>query len=372
MMRSRRLWRGLIIAAGALMLTGCADSRPINQRTLVLAMGFDPSSNPQSFTVVFQAPTPSAATNSTQGASSATGQSEVFSVSGQGRSLEQAFTQAQAQVSKDLYLGQLQLVVISDRLPASLLKRALNDLRSLGYLDKTPYVVTTPRSAASLLNQTTPQAKFPSLYFLSLFGCVPCQTDALGVRWWQFLVRLDTPGIDPYAPSATAFKQGYQVNQVALYRHYRYVTTLSPEQTITFGLMKGLAHKASIFLPSWHATMAFLNGPSRLTTRVVQNHIYAHWTIRLHATLEGVPPSSDNSRQLQEMSARTAAIIARRATTLIALTQKEDVDPFGVGRMLSWQHPEAFRKFLPWHKTYPHVETTVDCVVQITNVGTAK
>ncbi|MHB1610429.1 MAG: Ger(x)C family spore germination protein [Sulfobacillus sp.] len=370
MMKLKRWLQAFAVAALSVGLTGCWGNRPVNDRILVLCMGIDPAKSPQQFTVIFQAPTPSAVTNSSQGSSSGSGQSEVFAVKGTGRGLEAAFNEAQAQVSKDLYLGQLQLVVISDKMKPELLHRAIESLRSIGPLDKTPYIVVAKNSAFKVLQQSSPQAKFPSLYFISLFGCVSCQTDAIGVRFWQYLVRLTTSGVDPFLPVALPFSQGYRVDQVALYRGYQYVTTLDPVQTMNFGILEGLSHKVSLFLPRWQATIAFLTGPSRLTTQVVDGHVQARFNVRLTATLQGISSSSVTPIELSQISKRASEIIAQRCAAVIRQTQHDDVDPFGIGRMLSWQHPNTFHRFADWHKEYPKIHVIVHCVVKITSVGT--
>ncbi|PSR34962.1 MAG: spore gernimation protein [Sulfobacillus benefaciens] len=355
------------------LLTGCWGNRPVNDRILVLCMGIDPAKSPNQFTVIFQSPTPSAVTNSSQGSSSASGgQSEVFAVKGTGQSLEAAFNQAQAKVSKDLYLGQLQLLVISNQLKPMLLKRAITSLQSIGTLDKTPYIVVANGSAFRMLQQTSPQAKFPSLYFISLFGCVSCQTDALGIRFWQYLVRIDTRGVDPYLPVALPFSQGYRVDRVALYRGYHYITMLDPIQTTTFGILQGLSHKVSVFLPKQQATVAFLTGPSHLTTQVINGQVRATFDIHLTAMLMGLDAHTETPQKISEISQTTSQIIAKRCVALVRQLQRQDVDPLGIGRMLSWQHPHTFSNFVHWHQEYPKVHVVVHCVVKITDVGTTK
>ncbi len=372
-MRFRVGTKAVAVLGLVLLLTGCWGNLPVNDRILVLCMGIDPAKSPNQFTVTFQSPTPSSVTNSSQGGSTGSGgQSDVFAVKGTGQSLEAAFNQAQAKVSKDLYLGQLQVLVISNQLKPALLKRAITSLQSIGTLDKTPYIVVANGSTFKILQQISPQAKFPSLYFISLFGCVSCQTDALGMRFWQYLVRIDTRGVDPYVPVALPFSQGYSVDRVALYRGYHYVTMLDPTQTTTFGILQGLAHKVSLYVPKFHATVAFLTGPSLLTTQVVDGQIRAIFDVHLTAMLMGLDPHSETTQKVSDISQMASQILARRGVTLIRQLQHQDVDPLGIGRMLSWQHPGTFSHYPHWHEEYPKVHVIVHCVVKITDVGTTK
>ncbi len=364
----------VFVALGLLVvLTGCWDNRPINSRDMVLAMGLAPDHHPGAFSTVFQAPTPSAVSAGSSGSSSGgSSKKDTFDVVGSGPDLSETFNEAQAQVSKDLYLGQMQLIVLSTRLQPMYFKRAFDGLGRIATLAKTPFVIASPTPLIKLLHHTSPQDRFPSLYFSTLFSCHTCQTDAFGVRLWQVLVRLATPGVDIFLPVATPLKDGYLVDSVALYRHFQYVTTLTPRQSMAFGILDAISHKGSIFLPHYNASLRAIAGSSALTTHLRHGQVDATFTIKLTSTLEGIGSVTETAAQIAGMSDRASATIAASCLNLLQVTQKDDVDPLGVGRTLSWQNPRAFDHFRHWHQEYPHVHMRVHVSVTINKMGDVK
>jgi spore germination protein KC len=286
--------------------------------------------------------------------------------------LAATFSGAQAQVSKDLFLGQLILVGLSTKLTASQMQSIMSGLLRIGTLDKTPFVIATSSSTSKVLEHTSPQARFPCFYFLSLFSCTDCQTDALGVRLWQLMARQATPGVDPYLPVVAPAPQGYYTDTVALYRKYQYIATLTPKETMVFGILQGISHKANFYFPHLDADVRSISGGKSLSTTVVGGRIHATINLHLTATLAQIGTVTETAQDLSRLSYDTARTISTEATALIKKTQKLDVDPWGIGRTLSWSHPNAFRRSLPWHKTYPTVDVTVHCEVKINKMGDLK
>ncbi len=370
---SKLLLRGAYALILLASLTGCWDNRPINKRVLVLSLGFDPAKSGQDYRTLFQAPTPTAtaASQGGSGGSSSTSM-DVFDVSGTGPDVAATFAGAQAQVSKDLFLGQTILVALSTKLSSAQLASIMSGLLRIGTLDKTPFVLATDGPTSQVLEHTSPQARFPCFYFLTLFSCAKCQTDTLSVRLWQLMDRQSTPGVDPFLPVSAPAPEGFFTNTVALYRKYQYVTTLSPQETTIFGILEGLSHKANFYFPRWKADVRAVTGSKSLSTQLVDDKVHATINLRLNGTLAQIGSVTESSQDVARLSSATAHQIATEATALIKKTQALDVDPWGIGRQLSWQHPNAFAARRPWHQTYPTIDVTVHCSVKIDQLGDVK
>ena len=369
-----RLWAKIVtLLVIGLTLGGCWDNRPVDYRALIFTIGFSPGPKPGELKMLFQFPTPPAMAQYSKG-SGASGSSPVGNVTGEGPSVARCFNGAQAQVSRDLYLGQIQIVAVSTKLSAPLFYSSLNSLERTGTFDKMPFMFATAQPLKKVASFHTTQNNFPSLYYVDLFSCMHCQTDSLGVRFWQFASDVATPGVDPYLPQVSlASKPNHVlVNRVALYRHLTYVSTLSPQNTMTFGILKGLAHKVSLFLPRQQATLRAIHGSSRLQVQDRHGHISAMFHVVLSSTLEGIGTQTETAAQLALLSHEGSEILARRCLTLLEKTQKLDVDPFGVGRNLDWHHPESFLAIKHWHKEYPKVHMTVHVQLKIHKMGDLK
>jgi spore germination protein len=194
------------------------------------------------------------------------------------------------------------------------------------------------------------------------------------VRFWQFSSDTLTPGIDPYLPEVHVSSSGKEVsvNRVALYRHLHYVTTLNARETTTFGLLKGLARKVSIFIPKEQAALRNIHGSSTLRIEPNHGHIHAIFHITLSSTLQSIKTETETAQQLSQLSQEASQLLAHRAVAFLHKTQKLDVDPLGVGRQLDWRYPDTFRTLGSWHNEYPKISMTVHVTVRIDRMGDVK
>ncbi len=367
-------WKLAMLCTLGLPLTGCWDNRPVDYRALVFTLGLSASSKPHELSMLFQFPTPPAMASYAKGSASNTSQSPVADIKGHGKSVAQCFDVAQAQVSRDLYLGQIQLIAVSTHLSSSLLFRALDSLERTGTFDKTPFMFATPQSVQSVVSVKTNQDAFPSLYYVNLFSCGHCQTESLGIRFWQFAADALTPGVDPYLPEVLVNKksQKMMVSQEALYRHFTYVGSLNPQETMAFSLLKGVAHKVNIYLPHLQATLRAIHGSTHLSVRERRGQVYATFHLNLMTTLEGIGTQTETAAQLAHLSKLSSTVLAHWCLGVLEKTQKLDVDPFGIGRKLDWRYPQEFKRFKHWHNEYPKVHMTVSVKTRINKMGDIK
>lgn len=365
----------LTLATLALTLTGCWDDVPLDRRTLVMDMGFYPGPKPNMLTVYFGFPTPTGLTSSNGAGSGGGGGSapEFSYVSGSGYSLSQAFSQAQAKVGRDLYLGHTVLLVFSTKLPSQEFKLLDNAINRIGTLDKTPFVAATSAPWNTVVSVKMVQEEFPALYYEELFSCPRCTQFALGTRLWQTSTRLAKPGVDLVLPQLSPTPQGPKVDQVALYRDYQYVGTWNHRQTTDYALAAGKSRKTSLTFPNhWHASFDAVADKMQLSASARGHQVHAIVTLRATETLVTLDTAKEDAEQLSVLSRASSQQIAGRVLKILELSQKQDVDVLGVGRQLSWTAPTKFYQFQNWHEEYPHVHWTVHCIVRIDKMGDIK
>ncbi|AUW93191.1 hypothetical protein BXT84_03840 [Sulfobacillus thermotolerans] len=369
----RSAMRVFTIVMLLISLAGCWDNRPVDERDLVFTLGLENGTPTMPLKMIFQFPTPPALIKyaAHSGISKMT---PVADVSGLGRSVAQCFNDGQSQVSRDLYLGQIQLVEVSSQLKPQVMRHALISLTRIGTMDMTPFIFVTTEPLDLVMKAKTDQDQFPTLYYSALFSCKHCQTDNLGVKLWQFMEDAVTPGVDPHLPDVIVepAKQQISVDQVALYRHFQFVTVLSPLETQDFGLLEGLANKVSLYLPRGHISLRSIHGNANLRTSVNHGIIHAVFRINLTSTLADTGQVIVTPAQNAQIATEASQQLANSCLSLLKYTQRMDLDPWGVGRMLSWQHPRTFAKFKHWHQEYPKVVMTVQVHLHVYRLGNIK
>lgn len=372
------MMRSLIRVLTAILLlfslSGCWDNRPVDERDMVFTLGLENGPPKAPLKMVFQFPTPSALIDYAAHKGISPKPSPVADVSGSGPTVVQCFNKGQARVSRDLYLGQIQLVEVSGDLKPDVFRSALEDLTRIGTMDMTPFIFVTGQNLDSVMRAQTIQAQFPTLYYSSLFTCAHCQTDNLAMKLWQFAADASTPGLDPRLPYVSVDPSTKQIiiDRMALYRHWQFVTVLSSGQTEDFGLLKGLANKVSIFIPHGQISLRGIHGRVRLQTAVANGQVQAKFRISLTSTLASTAAVTETPAGNAAIASQASKILAQQCLSLLQYTQTKDVDPLGVGRMLDWQHPNAFLKFRRWHQEYPKVAMTVQVHLHVYKLGNIK
>lgn len=362
-----------MLAAGLLLLSlsGCWNDQALNERDLVLTLGVSPAKKPGQIELTFQIPTPSALTSMQAGGSSGGGSSaQFFDVQGIGPNVPLAFTEAQAKVSRDLYLGQIEVLAFSTQLSPALLHRAVAALDRLGPMDKTPYVVATSGSVTKVIEYQSPQEKLPALYFETLFLCKSCQTNALGMHFWQLAERLHTPGVSAVLPQVDLSSSGYTVDKISVYRGYHYVTTLNPSLTQDYGLLADVSHKNGLFLAKpFESGLRAVDAKTSIRSKLAKGHLKSTLDVRVKATLDSISTYTATPTQVAQIAKAASMRLSRRLAHFLALTQKLDIDPVGIGRQLNSRHPSWFKAVGPWFKAYPRIHFKVHVQVFVRRIG---
>ena len=364
---------GKMVAAGLLLLSlsGCWNDRALNERDLVLTMGVSPAKKSGQVELTFQIPTPGGLTSMQVGGGSGGSSSpQFFDVQGIGPNFPLAFTEAQAKVSRDLYLGQIEVLAFSTKLSPAMLHRAVAALDRLGPMDKTPYVITTMGSVTKVIAHQSQQEKLPALYFETLFLCKSCQTNALGVHFWQFAERLHTPGISAVLPQVDLSSSGYTVDKISVYRGYHYVTTFSPSLTQDYGLLADVSHKNGLFLAKpFQSGLRAVDAKTSIRTTLAKGRLKSTLDVKVKATLDSISTYTATPTQVAQVAKAASVVLSRRLDHFLALTQKLDIDPVGIGRRLDSRHPSWFKAAGPWFKAYPRIDFKVHVQVHVRRIG---
>lgn len=330
------------LLACSLCLGGCWDNRPIEHRALVLMLGIDQGPD-QEFTVYFQMPTSQALSSlSVSSTPSGSGTPPTYIVNGTGKTFSAAMTQAQGKVSGDLYLGQVQAILLSSRLPAPLFENALDFITRIGPMDKTAFVAVTPEPVSALMQHQPQEGLLPSLYVNTLFSCHRCQEIDLSRTVWSMEKRASAPGAAIWLPVLHDQGANYRVERMAIYRGGRPVLTLTPQETTDFGYLINATAKAGMTfsLHGWPVGIRALNSSTR--TRVVQQGrvLQLQADLQVNGIVDNLPPGGATLSNLQILENEVSRGIAGQELALLRVMQQKGVDPVGFLAPYLWHHPE--------------------------------
>ncbi|OKP76015.1 hypothetical protein A3844_11755 [Paenibacillus helianthi] len=155
--------RGCLIAylGLALSLTGCWNSRELNELAIVSGIGIDQGTKPGEYKVTFQVVIPSA-TATSQGANS--GASPITIYTSNDHTVFGALRKTSKQASRQLFFAHTQLLVLGESIAKSGISGVLDIFeRSHELRLNTAVLISRDTSAASILKVFTPQESIPSI-----------------------------------------------------------------------------------------------------------------------------------------------------------------------------------------------------------------
>ena len=336
-MRRRAL--AVVLLGVFLLLGGCWDNRSIEHRAIVLMIGIEPAQDGL-ISVYFQVPTSQALSSLSVSSSPSSASPATYVVGGVGKTVAQAMTQAQAKSSGDLYLGQVQEIVLSSQLPAAQFEDVLDFLARIGPMDKTSYVAVSPDPIQLIMQHQPQEGLLPALYLTSFFSCRHCQEVYLSRTVWAAEQHLQTPGMSMWLPVMRDHEANFRIDQVALYRQGQPVMTLTPEQTVYLGYLLNATAKASLPFTLHGAPVSIRALMSRTATHVVPEAggVRLVADLKVQGILDTLPPGEATIANLRTLEIEVSRGIAAQELTLIRSMQRQGVDPVGFLAPYLWQH----------------------------------
>ncbi len=349
--------RLLLLLALLPLLAGCLDTHPLNERSIVLGLGVSPGPGKDlTYTLVLPtAVSPSPAS----GGPGITPSETLKSFTTQALTLSKAIDNVQDDLSRYLDLGQLTLIVLSDRLTPTQTKNVLEDLNNMNGLAQSSLLAT-----ASSVRQVITFAntlEIPPVYYPArMLTCVNCQEADYHVPFWKFYVRLHTPGASVWLPILEIQKGNLSISGIALYRDNRLAGELSEEQSGPalegFAYGNGLVMRGTLLVPSGGHFLSLVNiaATRRISFLSAAGGVPA-FLLRVRATamVDTTSPFDPKISRLAD------AAIRRKVEATLTTSRRLGVDPFSLGEYLAWANPELFRRLGDWNTVYRRAKVRV-------------
>lgn len=317
-------------------LAGCGDQLSLASRASALMMSVVPTTK-TTFRWTFYFPNPAITVSSISNLSTT---NQFYTVSTTSTSLYAALAKVQAKLSRRLYLGQLEDVVVSPQISATALSTIVNSYNTMGVLPKTVYLMAEPAKSAQAIPSTT-QEMAPSLYLTRYFDCCTCQPAALTQQVWQLWDDFETPGVSPVIPFGTLTK-GF--SQLLVYPKRGTPQVLSRDAMRGWAFLTNHVNHETILVNTSTGLEAMTNITAHATTRMHlrQGHLDVFVSIHDEGSANEWPAHTTFNVTTE---AHMEQAVSRKIVDLtLAAIQRADTthtDPFGWERTYLFQHPEV-------------------------------
>jgi len=377
----RRAAMAACAAVTLLATTGCWNAVTLGERAIIQIVAVDPAARGDLRWTFFQAnPTALAEMGSggqTSGPSGGTTSQQVLAMSVVAPTVADAYRKVQSLTSRDLYLGQMEQIVLSESLAAADVRTVIDGMAHTPEVDQSQALLATPGQAAKAVLAPDPQELFPAAFLERPQLCPTCTTVGIVEPLADAFILTRTGWGTLVVPEIRPGPDGIAVRGAAVYRGTQLVARLGEADAVALGLALGVTEKDGISLrvPGLGLVgVRSIHGHTDVTPRWSDGRLQARVRLRLSGDVTTIEP--DMGRNLSEIRplvsrAAAAAILAQERSILSRLLGA-GADPLGFGRRLFDADPSAAPSAQAYADAVRHAVVALSVSLDIRSEGSVR
>ena len=350
-----------------LTLSGCGTATdPIDERALVLGIAAD-AAGKRGIDYTMEIPSP-------QSLSGSSGGNEFYTVSAASPSLDAAISRMENKTSRDIYLGQMHVLILALDLPPLLRDPLLAEEQRIGETDHTEWLVLANGKAARVLPPPPLQERLPAFFYSTHFDCRGCQAVDYGVPTWRAEAELASPGGTAVLPVASREDGTIAIDRVAAVRRGEPPYVFNSAETIAVMTLRGKLGKGSFIFATPLGEAAVRSMSAKVSRQASigadgRLHIRAdvHYSGLVSRSPERVVHLTKAALAVVEQSCAQA--LTRRLMQAVHHAQKAGVDAFGFGEALYLNDPESYRKLGDFAQALRRADVEIRVRVRLPDQG---
>lgn len=375
----RRRWAWLLLAG--LLVTGCWDRREIEERSLVLASGFDPcaeeAEEPCAFRITRQIAIPGRIPLG-PGEGPGSDQQTVEVITVPAESGPQSHRTMQAMLNREMRFGHIRVVIFAEDFARRGLAEVLDYTHRVPEAHRLFWVLVSVGPSEAVIRARPELEPLPAIFLNDMLQDAVSMGRLPPINIGEFMIQIANRGEDPVAPLIRMAEPDLpELSGLAVFRGTQMVGTLSPEESVTYLQVRGVkraSERLEVSLPndrradldvfSRRSQYQLSGRPGRLQVRV---------RIDLEANLSQASPAVDTTdgRTLTQIEERAARQVEESAARLAAKLQALGADVFAVGERVRAYMPGVWRQIPDWHQAFAGVRFQFEVKVSLRRTGMA-
>ncbi|MBV7507805.1 Ger(x)C family spore germination protein [Bacillus sp. sid0103] len=377
----------LVFCFSFFFISGCWDSKELNERAIWLASGYDSAKN-NGVEISGQIVIPS--NMQTQGGSGGATEKGFFTISASGKNPMDCLDNIQLKLPRELFTGQRRVIILGEQFARRGLKKMMDaNQRSPEVSLRTDIFVIKGATAKEALSLTNPLEKPPATAALSIHE----ESGGRGnTTYLNFMSAANSDGLRPTLPvlefssSQNGKKAGkvgsanpplLRVAGVAIFdQNLKMRGLLNMEENKHMLWVMGILKKFTISIAKKDSNASLqLN---RISSKI-KPHISHHNQIKFIVTLKGegsLRESNSNldvqyHNNLKQREKEFETYAQKQVQQTIKKVQNEyGLDIFGFGEVIHRKNPKKWKSLKnDWDKKFSEAEITVKADVKITDIG---
>lgn len=375
----RRLLCTLLLAA--FVATGCWDRVSVDEVVIVLTLGLDAGSEPDTFKVTLEMVNPGGSTSTETGEVGSLPSAVI--ISREGRTVLEAIQAIQRSVDRTIFLGQLQIVLYGEELARQGIAGTLDHLQRHGQLRRTMNIGVARGSAESVMRSLS--ETFITLGLsLDALTIQAQRTGFVATLFGDFIQYLVEPGSGAVLPVFDSNEADGSLTVVgtAAFHADRLVGIFNTEESTGVALALGVSGPGLVLVgeADWEgeqvlASFGLRRIRSKVDVRLEDGEPKAAIEVRFEGVLAeqigGGNFTTERDWSILESMQEQAVVNAIRAA--VEKAQEWKVDVFRIGSRLEQRFPHAWKQLEEnWRDTFAEMEIEVRVESHLLETGLIK
>lgn len=296
-----------------------------------------------------------------------------FLIVGTGRGIVDAWKDVQTLTTREIFFGQLGVIVITEQFAKDNIRNVLNYFGRWPQISGAVKLLLTHDYPAELLNQKLNNNTLPGTYITDFLNSSSKQTTANPLELWQVFTNLADGTADVYMPVIQSTQGQYKIAGVALFSKYRYVGELTEEETQVLSLLREYQDGYLTVPLGSNSLIAYTNVQSKTKInpkRDQKGDLSFEITCNVTGSLrETIPETPELTLKMEnKFKDRTQTYLTQSLTKLVTKLQQLNSDPIGFGKKVKANYADYWEK-IDWHEVYPTAKIKVKVKFSNRNTG---
>ncbi|MGF7086799.1 spore germination protein KC [Kroppenstedtia sanguinis] len=359
------------------LLGGCWDAREIEERTSVIALGFD--KHPAGYEISVQVPIPLKIVGSGGGGGGESGQNAVHVFKGTGKTVSDTLDDIQNQTNQRLFYGQTRLLIIGEEVAKEGIGRVVDGLKRHPEVRRHQWPLVVKGKAKDAMKANPKLEQIPMEYIVTLVEN--------GVRIGKYndedfgktLINLSSPAKHPVMNFIEISPQLIEWKGLAVFNKGKMAGRLSREESEPMLRLRNKEKGETVNVPCGgkKSDLKVVFRAKEMSRKIqVKQREGRLPEIHVHIKMKGdiiekTCAKYDLSQPgiYKKMNRWVADRYELTTRKTIRKMQKElKVDAFHFGNMIRAHHPDLWKK-LDWNRDFPNVPIRATYEVQIRRTG---
>ena len=291
----------------------------------------------------------------------------------EGKSSVEAWSKLQAMTSRNIYLGQLRAIVLSDEYAKQDITDSLDFIGRLPSIPGNIDLLITKENPKELLDLKNRSNYIPGNYIDQHFESTFTKTLTKPVRLFEIFSRTDNKTADPYFPLISTSQENYFISGTAVFSGKRMVGELDQQETYAFTLLGGGTTGLLTVPAGENETVSYLqlNSRSKIHPKINPDGSIA-FDVNVKAqsmTVETNPSRGEiGLEDKKRLDLMAGNYLQGEIEKLLVKLQQLNSDPVGFGEKFRSKYPDRWEQ-IDWRQAFPQAQFNVEVEFNTQNTG---